>query len=187
MTAVEVSDEEPGVNVQAESQTVEVSVDDPGQISAVEVPPPASGGVELEAQPDVVQVQVPVGTSATVVTTEVATVAEVDVAVPGTAVLSDDTPAVVEVEVPGEQGAKGDKGDKGDRGNPGPVGAGAAYVHYQNLPASVWNIQHLLGFFPAVTVQDSAGTSVEGDVVYVDIDNIQITFTASFGGVAYLS
>lgn len=74
------------------------------------------------------------------------------------------------------------KGADGADGAPG-----GSYVHNQGVPASVWNIAHNLGFFPNVTVVDSAGSKVIGDVDYVDINNLTITFSAGFSGKAYIS
>lgn len=91
--------------------------------------------------------------------------------------------------LPGPPGRDGSDGSPGPEGPPGPPGqdANASYVHNQNTAASVWEINHGLGFHPAVTVQDSAGTTVEGELEYLDANNVQITFSAAFGGVAYLS
>jgi len=66
------------------------------------------------------------------------------------------------------------------------VGAGT-YTHTQNAPATVWNIAHNLGNHPSVSVVDSAGTVVEGQVEYIDANNVRLTFSAAFGGKAYLN
>jgi hypothetical protein len=68
--------------------------------------------------------------------------------------------------------------------------ASASDKHYefdQGVPASVWTITHNMGKFPAVSVVDSGGTIVEGQVDYVDNNNLTIKFTASFSGKAYLN
>lgn len=62
-----------------------------------------------------------------------------------------------------------------------------AYVHTQGIAASTWVITHNLGFYPNVTVIDSSGSEVEGDIVYTSSNVVTITFSAAFGGVAYLS
>ena len=41
--------------------------------------------------------------------------------------------------------------------------------------------------FPSVTVVDSAGTQVIGDVYHTDIDNLTITFINQFSGKAFLN
>lgn len=80
------------------------------------------------------------------------------------------------------------KGDKGDIGTPGLNGSGtASFVYNQSVPSSLWNITHNLGYFPNVTVTDSAGSLAEGDTKYVNNNLIQILFSSAFSGVAYLS
>ena len=61
------------------------------------------------------------------------------------------------------------------------------YTHIQSSAVSTWSINHNLGRYPSVSVVDSAGNKVIGDVEYVDSDNIDITFCASFSGKAYLN
>lgn len=85
----------------------------------------------------------------------------------------------------GPAGAKGDKGDKGDQGLPGL--SGASYMHTQAIPQSVWAISHNLGRYPSVTVVDSAGSVVVGNIEYVSNNSIVLTFSAAFGGSAYLN
>lgn len=83
-------------------------------------------------------------------------------------------------------GPPGDKGDKGDQGDPGPT-TSAAYVHDQGIPSDEWTVIHPLGFYPSVTVVDSGGNEVEGEVIYVNATTIIIKFANVFGGKAYLS
>lgn len=64
---------------------------------------------------------------------------------------------------------------------------GGTFEFVQGSPVSVWVIDHPLSFLPNVTVVDSSGRQVEGDVVYTDADTITINFTAAFSGKAYLS
>lgn len=61
------------------------------------------------------------------------------------------------------------------------------YTHTQTAPAAVWTITHNLDRYPSVSVVDSAGTVVIGDVQYQSKDVIQVAFTAPFAGVAYLN
>jgi hypothetical protein len=63
----------------------------------------------------------------------------------------------------------------------------SVYVHSQNTPLSSWVIEHNLEFFPNVTVVDSGGTQVEGNVVYNNINSVTIDFSTAFAGKAYLS
>jgi hypothetical protein len=61
------------------------------------------------------------------------------------------------------------------------------YLHVQNTPASIWSIVHNLGKRPSVSVMDSAGTLVIGQVIYIDDSALEIHFSAPFGGVASLN
>ncbi len=60
-----------------------------------------------------------------------------------------------------------------------------SHVHVQSLASIEWTVNHNLNKFPSITVVDSAGTVVEGDVEYIDPDNSIIRFSASFSGRAY--
>lgn len=110
------------------------------------------------------------------------------------------TETVVALQVLGEVGPRGPQGDTGPQGDAGPQGdtgpegpqgpAGVAsgyYRHVQSSPADQWDIAHNLGYRPAVTVTDTAGTVVYGDVAYVDADNVRVLFLNPFGGYAELS
>lgn len=66
-------------------------------------------------------------------------------------------------------------------------GDAESYRHQQSVPSDTWTITHNLGFFPNVSVVDSSGRKVEGDVEYVDINTIEISFIGGFAGEAYLS
>jgi len=109
--------------------------------------------------------------------------------------MSDDIQAILDpkadITVIVEQGAPGPKGEKGDPGEPGEPGlagqAAQAFVFNQMTPLSVWTIQHNLANYPGVTVVDSSGAVVVGDIEYIDSNNITITFGAAFGGIAYLN
>jgi 2'-5' RNA ligase len=74
-----------------------------------------------------------------------------------------------------------------------PVGAGQdeqaqAYRHIQTTPATVWNIDHGLSFYPHVTVVDSSHREVFPDHIdFPSATTVVVTFTASVGGEAYLS
>jgi hypothetical protein len=85
----------------------------------------------------------------------------------------------------GDQGDKGDKGDTGDQGIPGV--SGASYVHNQAIASTTWIVNHNLGRYPSVTVIDSAGDEVEGDIKYNNSNQITLTFSAPFGGQAFIN
>jgi hypothetical protein len=96
-------------------------------------------------------------------------------------------PMITEVlgSSPNEQVQIVQKGDKGDPGTDGIDGSGdKTYEHIQTVAASVWNITHNLGKYPSVTIVDSGGNTVEGAVVYVDLNQVTAVFSAPFGGKA---
>lgn len=110
------------------------------------------------------------------------------------------TETVVALEVIGEVGPQGPQGSQGltgptgpqgpqgETGPPGPAGVDSgSYRHVQSVPAATWTIQHNLGYRPAVSVEDSAGTVVYGEINYTDENNLTLTFRAPFGGAANLS
>jgi hypothetical protein len=101
-----------------------------------------------------------------------------------------DTGATGPQGIQGETGATGATGAKGDTGEQGPQGSGAShstYVFTQNTASATWTIAHNLACFPSVEVVDSAGTVVVGNISYTDNNTLVITFTAAFGGKAYLN
>lgn len=51
----------------------------------------------------------------------------------------------------------------------------------------MWKVVHNLGKRPAVTVVDSAGTAVIGEVDYLDDNTVRLTFCAAFSGAAYFN
>ena len=62
-----------------------------------------------------------------------------------------------------------------------------AYHHPQLTASDTWVIAHHLNFNPNVTVVDSAGTNVEGELQYTDLNTVTLRFNAAFAGDAYLS
>ena|SRR5688572_16426112 len=87
----------------------------------------------------------------------------------------------------GIQGEVGPEGPQGPQGEPGPGGSDAFYEHSQMIAAATWNITHNLNKYPSVTIVTSAGDEVEGDVSYPTINSVQLNFSASFAGKAYLN
>mgnify|MGYP003644245914 FL=1 len=61
------------------------------------------------------------------------------------------------------------------------------FVFTQNAPATTWNIQHNLGKFPSVSVINFNNVLINGEVIYIDNNNIQLNFSAAFAGKAYLN
>jgi hypothetical protein len=62
-----------------------------------------------------------------------------------------------------------------------------SFIFVQDLPNTIWSVAHNLNKFPSVSVVDSSGSIVIGEVTYVDNNNVTITFSASFSGRAYLN
>ena len=68
-----------------------------------------------------------------------------------------------------------------------PESADAFYEHTQGVANAVWVITHGLDKRPSVTVIASSGDEVEGHIEYDTDDQITLTFSAPFSGVAYLN
>lgn len=111
----------------------------------------------------------------------------------------------------------GPRGPQGDTGEQGPVGlsayevavmdgfvgteeqwldslvgpqgtSGGSYHHVQNSTSNTWVIVHNLGYEPGgVQVFDSGGTQVIGDVTHDSANQLTVTFSSAFSGVANLS
>lgn len=63
----------------------------------------------------------------------------------------------------------------------------ASYAHAQNVASASWTVNHNLGFHPNVTVVDSSGSQVMGDIKHISANQLTINFNAGFSGSAYLS
>ena len=61
------------------------------------------------------------------------------------------------------------------------------YIHNQISASQEWLVCHNLGKHPSVTVVDSAGTVVVGDITYLNAEELIIRFTAEFSGRAFLN
>lgn len=74
-------------------------------------------------------------------------------------------------------------------GPPGPPGSGgdANATWTQSSASAVWAITHALGKFPSVTLVDSSGSEVEGEIQYDSPSQITVTFSAALAGIAYLN
>lgn len=88
---------------------------------------------------------------------------------------------------PGPQGLQGPEGLQGLQGMVGP--SGQSHKHVQSVAASVWFINHVLGFKPNITAFDSdmPPREVEGNIEHIDINNATISFIGGFTGEAYCS
>jgi Major tropism determinant N-terminal domain len=67
----------------------------------------------------------------------------------------------------------------------GPGGA-TGFDYVQAVPATVWTINHNLGYRPTVGVFSPGGVEVEADVLHVSLNQTTITFNAAYSGFARL-
>lgn len=101
--------------------------------------------------------------------------------------------------IPGKQGRQGEDGksayeiakEHGFTGSEAEwleslkgTGGDKHYVHKQETSSDTWEVIHGLGKEPAVTVVDSAGTEVIGEVEYVNLNKCILRFQAPFSGKA---
>lgn len=61
------------------------------------------------------------------------------------------------------------------------------FIFTQTVASNTWTINHTLDKFPSVSVVDSAGTEVFGQVQYINLSKITITFSSAFAGEAFLN
>lgn len=95
----------------------------------------------------------------------------------------------------GPQGPIGETGPQGPKGDTGATGVAGAngidgdkhYAHDQSIASATWNITHNLNKYPSVTITDSAGDEVEGEVRYNGVNSLTVKFSAPFAGKAYLN
>jgi hypothetical protein len=62
-----------------------------------------------------------------------------------------------------------------------------SFIFDQGVPNTIWIINHNLNKFPSVSIVDSAKSAVAGHIKYTDLDNLTVTFNASFSGTAFLN
>lgn len=61
------------------------------------------------------------------------------------------------------------------------------YYHIQSVASDNWVIVHGLNKYPSVSVINSAGDEVVGDIIYNDTNQVTIKFKGSFKGSATLN
>jgi hypothetical protein len=61
------------------------------------------------------------------------------------------------------------------------------YAHSQSVASNNWIVTHNLNKFPSVSVVDSGKNVVEGEVNYIDSNNVSISFSGAFSGKAYFN
>jgi hypothetical protein len=62
-----------------------------------------------------------------------------------------------------------------------------SYKHVQNSGATVWTINHNMGWRPNVSAFDTLGREIVGDVHHVSDNQLTLTFSVTLAGEAYLS
>lgn len=86
------------------------------------------------------------------------------------------TEEIISLEVVGQVGPRG------------PAGASSGFFRFhQATPVLQWSFVHDLPYPPAITVVDTAGSALYGDLLYIDDQTIQIDFSVPTAGYAYLS
>jgi hypothetical protein len=99
---------------------------------------------------------------------------------------------ILTVSAQGPAGPPGPQGPTGPQGPQGPPGSGSGsgdlnYTHNQIVSSSTWSITHNLGKNPSVTIIDTGGNNVIGEISYNSLNALTLTFTAAFSGIAYLN
>lgn len=59
------------------------------------------------------------------------------------------------------------------------------YVHNQTAASALWTVTHNLGKYCSVTVVDSGGNIIVGNIAYVDTNKLLIHFSSAVSGKAY--
>lgn len=101
--------------------------------------------------------------------------------------MSDEYIIVEEVDGDIEIIEVGTQGPAGIQGIPGATSGDKTYKHEQMIASDTWVIAHALAKFPSVVVLDSSGALCEGHIEYDTVNQITLTFSAAFGGVAHLN
>jgi hypothetical protein len=70
-------------------------------------------------------------------------------------------------------------------GPQGPAG-GAAFEYLQTAPATVWTINHNLGFRPSVELLDTGSQEIDGEVAHPSVNQTVVTLNPASAGLARL-
>lgn len=67
--------------------------------------------------------------------------------------------------------------------------SGSGYVHHQPTPSATWTIDNPLGIYPNITIVDTNGQRISGQINYNNSTSavITVTFNSPVAGRAYLS
>ena len=63
----------------------------------------------------------------------------------------------------------------------------STYKYLKTSSSATWVIKHNLDKHPSVTVVDSGGNKVFGEVTYNSNSKLTLTFSSTFSGTAYLN
>ena len=63
----------------------------------------------------------------------------------------------------------------------------ANYVHDQGGASATWVVTHNLNKYCSVTVVDTAGTVIIGQITYNSVNRATLTFRSAFAGKAYFN
>jgi len=72
---------------------------------------------------------------------------------------------------------------QGPQGLPG-ISAGR-YIHTQNTAASVWTINHNLGYYPEILLLTVGGMRFIGEVLHTTINQAVVQLSSSYTGTAH--
>lgn len=61
------------------------------------------------------------------------------------------------------------------------------FVFTQNVPSALWVVTHNLNKYPAVSIVDSANTSVYSEIDYNSLNQVTLTFKSPFSGKAFFN
>lgn len=61
------------------------------------------------------------------------------------------------------------------------------YVHEQLQASNEWSVNHKLKKYPSVSIIDSAGTNIIGEVTYLDENSLRINLSSIMSGKAFLN
>lgn len=68
-----------------------------------------------------------------------------------------------------------------------PATGDKTFTHTQGSASTTWVITHNLGKYPSVSIQDSAGSDLVGDIDYNSDRKLTITFSGAVSGTAHLN
>ena len=71
-------------------------------------------------------------------------------------------------------------------GPQGPAGTGA-FVYQQSTPATVWTINHNLGYRPSVELLDAGSQEIDGEVAHPSVNQTVVTLNPASAGLARLT